>query len=95
MIYDWTITSGGAVKQVQRLLKGEFNQDIKDDGGMGPLTIDAINYVENQDELLKRLAEIRKQYYTNLTFTDGKKNSQDIFLKGWLNRVDDCLKFKP
>lgn len=95
MIYDWTITFGGAVKQVQKLLKNEFSQGIKDDGGMGLLTIDAINNVEDQDNLLIRLAEIRKQYYTNLTYTDGKKNDQEVFLQDWLNRVDDCLKFKP
>ncbi|WP_228462891.1 glycosyl hydrolase 108 family protein [Chryseobacterium caseinilyticum] len=95
MIYDWTITSGGAAKQVQRLLKNEFAQDIDDDGNIGSLTIDAINNVEDQDKLLQRIAEIRKQYYTDLTFTDGKKNSQQVFLQGWLNRVDDCLEFKP
>ncbi len=95
MVYDWTITSGGAGKQVQRLLKNEFEQDIKDDGTIGSKTIEAINNVHDQDKLLTRLAEIRKQYYTDLTFTDGKKNAQDVFLKGWLNRVDDCLNFKP
>lgn len=95
MIYDWTITSGGAGKQVQRLLKNEFEQAIDDDGAIGSLTIDAVNNVEDQDKLLNRLAAIRKQYYTNLTYTDGKKNDQDVFLQGWLNRVDNCLKFKP
>ncbi|WP_294322640.1 glycosyl hydrolase 108 family protein, partial [uncultured Chryseobacterium sp.] len=95
MVYDWTITSGGAGKQVQKLLKDEFEQDIKDDGTIGSKTIEALNNVHDQDKLLTRIAEIRKQYYTNLTFTDGKKNNQDVFLKGWLNRVDDCLNFKP
>lgn len=95
MVYDWTITSGGAGKQVQRLLKNEFEQDIKDDGTIGSKTIEALNNVHDQDKLLTRIAEIRKQYYTDLTFTNGKKNDQDIFLKGWLNRVDDCLNFKP
>lgn len=95
MVYDWTITSGGAGKQIQRLLKNEFNQNINDDGAIGPKTIEAINNVEDQDKLLTRIAEIRKQYYINLTYTDGVKNSQDVFLKGWLNRVDDCLEFNP
>lgn len=95
MIYDWTITSGGAAEQVQKLLVNEFGKDIEIDGGIGSQTIKAINNVENQDKLLNRLAEIRKQYYTNLTYTDGKKNDQDVFLEGWNNRVDDCLKFKP
>lgn len=95
MVYDWTITSGRAGKQVQKLLKEEFEQDVKADGSIGSKTIEALNNVHDQDKLLTRIAEIRKQYYTDLTFTDGKKNSQDVFLKGWLNRVDDCLNFKP
>ena len=95
MIYDWTITSGGAIKQVQKLLKSEFAKNIAVDGGMGPITIDAINSVEDQEKFLNRIAEIRKQYYTDLTFTKGVKNSQVVFLKGWHNRVDDCLKYKP
>ena len=95
MFYDWTITSGGAVREVQKLLKNEFNQNIESDGGMGPLTVNAINDVEDQDKLLNKIAEIRKQYYTDLTYTNGKKNAQDEFLNGWLNRVDKCLEFKP
>ena len=95
MIYDWTITSGGAIKEVQKLLINEFNKDIKPDDGIGPKTIDAINEVEDQDKLFKRIAAIRKQYYTDLTYTKGVKNSQDVFLIGWHNRVDDCLKFNP
>ncbi|WP_281237910.1 glycosyl hydrolase 108 family protein [Flavobacterium praedii] len=95
MIYDWTITSGGAIKEVQKLLVNEFEQNITIDGGIGTNTINAINNVTDQDKLLKKISKIRKQYYTDLTFTKGEKNSQDVFLGGWLNRVDDCLKFKP
>ncbi|WP_309609197.1 glycosyl hydrolase 108 family protein, partial [Flavobacterium sp.] len=95
MIYDWTITSGGAIKQVQKLLVNEFEKEVSIDGGIGNQTITAINNIQDQDKLLKRLGEIRKEYYTDLTFTKGKKNTQDVFLKGWHNRVDDCLNFKP
>lgn len=95
MVYDWTITSGGAIKQVQKLLVKEFGQKITIDGGIGNQTVTAINSVEDQDKLLKKLSEIRKKYYTDLTYTDGEKNDQDVFLKGWLDRVDDCLKFNP
>ncbi|EJL62015.1 glycosyl hydrolase 108 family protein [Flavobacterium sp. CF136] len=95
MIYDWTITSGGAIKQVQKLLVNEFDQKITVDGGIGNETITAINNIQEQDKLLKRISEIRKTYYTDLTYTDGEKNEQDVFLKGWLARVDDCLNFKP
>lgn len=95
MIYDWTITSGGAIKQVQKLLVNDFDQKITVDGGIGNETINAINNIQEQDKLLKKLTEVRKKYYTDLTYTDGEKNDQDVFLKGWLDRVDDCLKFKP
>lgn len=94
MIYDWTITSGGAVKQVQKLLVNDFEQDIIIDGAMGSLTAKAINNVKDQNKLLYRIAEIRKQYYTDLTYTNGQKNNQDVFLEGWHNRVDKCLKYK-
>lgn len=39
MVYDWSITSGGAGKQVQKLLVNEFEQDISIDGSIGPKTI--------------------------------------------------------
>lgn len=94
MVYDWTITSGGAGKQVQKLLVKEFGAKIATDGAIGKNTIKAINAVSDQAKLLKRIGEIRKQYYTDLTYTNGKKNSQDVFLKGWHNRVDKCLNAK-
>ena len=43
MIYDWTITSGGAIKQVQKLLVNDFGQKITIDGGIGDQTINSIN----------------------------------------------------
>ncbi len=92
MIYDWTITSGGAGREVQRLLVNEFSQNIAIDGAIGSRTIAAINNVEDQELLLNRIGAIRKQYYTNLTFDDdGSRNNQIKFLNGWHNRVDDCL----
>ena len=94
MIYDWTITSGGAAKKVQELLIDDFEQKITADGGIGSKTIEAINNVENQDKLLKRIGEIRKEYYTNLAIKDGKHTKNYKFLTGWHNRVDDCLNLK-
>lgn len=94
MVYDWSITSGGAGKQVQKLLKNEFEQVINDDGAIGPKTIEALNNVEDQDKLLNRIAEIRKQYYTDLAYDSKGKPTKNIkFLKGWHNRVDECLNY--
>ena len=92
MVYDWTITSGRAVKQIRKMLHDEYNNrlivnNIMDDG-----MIHCINAVENQEQLLSRIAEIRKDYYRSLTITNGEPNAQIKFLNGWINRVDDCLK---
>jgi len=94
MIYDWTITSGSIPdKKVQELLVNEFGQNIAIDGAIGSKTIEAINSVTDQDKLLNRIAEIRKNFYYNLAYdSNGKpKNGQDIFYKGWINRVNKCL----
>ncbi|WP_417879842.1 putative peptidoglycan-binding domain-containing protein [Vibrio sp.] len=88
MIYDWTITSGGAGKQVQKLLKDKYNKNISIDGVIGVDTINTINSISDQITLLKNLAEIRKDYYRKLVLN---KPSNSVFLKGWLNRVNDCL----
>jgi len=52
-------------------------------------TIDVLNNVTNQDRLLIRITEIRKQYYRNLTIY---RPTNKKYLRGWLSRVDDCLK---
>lgn len=88
MVYDWTITSGGAAKQVQNLLNNKYDAKISADGAMGQQTVQAINAINDQDALLNEIANLRKQYYTNITV---KNHSQLVFLRGWHNRVDDCL----
>ncbi|TWP31153.1 hypothetical protein ETU08_03460 [Apibacter muscae] len=94
MVYDWTITSGGAGKEIQKLLVNEFSQSITIDGVIGTNTIKAMNNVQDQNKLLNRIAEIRKQYYTNLAYDkNGKPTKNYIFLNGWLTRVDKCLNY--
>ncbi|WP_267369444.1 MULTISPECIES: type VI secretion system tip protein TssI/VgrG [unclassified Pantoea] len=91
MSYDWSITSGGAGKQIQKLLNSQYGKNVKVDGVIGPDTISAMNSVEDSSKLTNSIAEIRKQYYTNLTISDPKNLPN---LNGWLNRVNDCLDFK-
>lgn len=96
MIYDWTITSGKAVREVQQVLSSNFGQDVVADNAMGASTIAAINGVEKQDELVSEIAKSRKNYYASLTFNrDGSRTSNQKFLKGWLSRVDRCLEVVP
>ncbi|WP_232078714.1 glycoside hydrolase family 108 protein [Burkholderia multivorans] len=91
MTYDWTITSGGAVRQVQKMLNSKYGAGVSEDGGLGPSTIKAINEVQDQDQLLQDIADIRRKYYKMLVDNDS---SQAVFLKGWLDRVNDCLQVK-
>ncbi|WP_228422290.1 glycosyl hydrolase 108 family protein [Chryseobacterium aurantiacum] len=90
MVYDWSITSGGAIKQVQKLLVDEFNQSIAVDGGMGKQTANALNQPQDQEKLLTRISEIRKAYY-------DYGASQNWFSQDYLNglkiRVDKCLNY--
>lgn len=82
----------GSNKKIQQLLVNEFNQDLNIDGKMGKATALIINSLSEQDKLLTRITEIRKEYYTNLAIKkDGTHTKNHVFLKGWLNRVDDCL----
>lgn len=92
MIYDWTITSGLAVKQIRKFLHGEYDPKLSVSNRMDDDMIHCINNIGDQTQLLNRIADVRKDYYCSLTVTDGKPNAQVKFLKGWINRVDDCLK---
>ncbi|NLS54066.1 glycosyl hydrolase 108 family protein [Hafnia alvei] len=91
MIYDWTITSGLAIKQIRKCLHNEYDSKLSVSNKMDDNMIHCINNIDVQELLLNRIAEIRNEYYRSLTVTNGKPNAQVKFLKGWLNRVDDCL----
>lgn len=56
---------------------------------MGAQTVDAFVAIPDQDKLLADITALRKQYYSRSAANDS---SQIGNLKGWLNRVDDCLK---
>lgn len=92
MIYDWTITSGRAITQIRKMLHNEYNINLVVNNTMDDDMIHCINAIEDQGQLLSRIAEIRKEYYRSLTITDGEPNSQVRFLNGWINRVNDCLR---
>jgi len=89
MVYDWTITSGGAAKQIQKMLNQKYNAEVSEDGAMGAQTVDALVAVPDQDKLLSDITALRKEYYNQLVANDP---SQTVNLKGWINRVDDCLR---
>ncbi|AIY43030.1 secretion activator protein [Collimonas arenae] len=94
MIYDWSITSGQAIKKIQELLNLDFGKNIVDNNHMTDETIDAVNSIEDQDNLIEKIGKTRKKYYESLAYqADGKPGKNIKFLNGWLNRVDDCLNY--
>ncbi|MEA4595991.1 glycosyl hydrolase 108 family protein [Klebsiella pneumoniae] len=92
MLYDWTITSGRAVTQVRKMLHNEYNINLVVSNTMDDDMIHCINAIEDQEQLVSRIAEVRKEYYRSLTITNGEPNTQVRFLTGWINRVNDCLR---
>ena len=81
ILVDWVWASGAyGIKFPQRIL------DVKDDGIVGPKTIAAINDYPDQSELFKKLWLRRKQHFEDIVKADP---TQKVFLKGWLNRLND------
>ncbi len=84
IVVDWLWGSGKwGIIYPQRIL------GVKDDGKVGPKTIEAINKV-NPKEFFEKVKKSRIQFYQNIV----KNNpSQKKFIKGWTNRVN-ALKFE-
>lgn len=81
LLVDWVWTSGiYGIKFPQRLL------NLKDDGIVGPKTLDSINNYPNQKELFQRLWKRREQHFRSIA---AATPSNKKFLKGWLNRLND------
>lgn len=81
IIVSWAWGSGTAT--AVKLFQKNF-PPLKVDGIVGKQTIAAL---ENADFM--KLCDIREQFYRNIV----KKNpSQKVFLKGWLNRLNDFRK---
>jgi lysozyme family protein len=78
---DWAVNSGvkTAIKNIQKIV------GTTADGIMGNKTLSAINSY-NPKELFDKIKEARKNFYENIV---AKNPSQKVFLKGWMNRIND------
>lgn len=84
IVVDWAWHSGtkNSIKRVQHLC------GLKDDGIVGPMTMQALNAADPGD-LFNKIHLARMNYFSSLV----KNNpSQQKFLRGWQNRVND-IKF--
>ena len=79
------------VSQTLGVLTRIYAAELRVDNNIGSATIAKINEVKDQKLLLHEIAMRRKKYYESLVEKDF---TQEVFLDGWLNRVDDCLQRK-
>lgn len=81
LLVDWVWTSGKyGIIFPQRVL------GVKDDGIVGPKTIEAINKYPNQKELFQKFWDRRKKHFEAIA---NSSPANKKFLKGWLNRLND------
>jgi len=91
MIVDWIWLAGRYYPEleVQQLLDSHFSAHITTDGVFGQHTIDAINSAP-ESEIYAQICQLRRDYVTAIAMKD---QTQERFLKGWLNRIDNLIKF--
>ena len=80
MLVDWVWHSGRwGIIIPQRLL------GVKQDGIVGVKTLDAVNS-QDQEYFLETLREVRIEFCRDIV---RRSPRQEIFLKGWINRIND------
>lgn len=85
LLVDWAWGSGAyGIKYPQQVL------GVSADGVVGKITLAAINSYPDQEELFQKLWDRRKQHFESIVQRDA---TQGVFLKGWLNRLNDFKYF--
>ena len=105
-IYDWTVTSGGAIKFLERKTSVLYN-GITVDGKLSSSDVAALNKVDAK-ELFDKVQELRLNYFNmvlknnvdaykkshpNATEKEIFRNTDLKFEKGWKNRING-IKFE-
>ena len=93
VLYDAAVNSGPrqSVKFAQRGYNAcvTYGQPLDVDGIMGPATRKAMQQADTEKIIMSMLDQ-REQFYRDLV---AAKPSQEVFLKGWLNRVTDLRRY--
>jgi len=92
MVVDFIFNAGKFYpeKYIQDILIHSFGDQIAEDGDFGPATIAAVN-AANEPILWTSIVAKRKWYYQQLVIIHP---SDQEFLQGWLNRVDNLINFE-
>ena len=77
--FCWNSGTKTAIKRIQKCL------GVPDDGIVGKVTLNALNA-----DCFDKLFEMRKEFYQTIV---NNRPSQQVFLKGWLNRLEDVKRF--
>ena len=90
-IFDSAVNHGPrrAIKFVQSVCnQAGYDPQISEDGAMGPNTRRAAEWAEQEmgEFFLKSLIEERRNFYRMIV---QARPSQQVFLKGWMNRVNE------
>lgn len=89
-ICDWIVNSGTwGAKKAQQALNIINGSSLAVDGKIGNQTLFALNNV-NPDKFLEVYHRLQRNFYISIV---RNKPTQQVFLRGWLNRVDRKEKF--
>jgi len=90
-ICDWIVNSGswGAKKAQQAINIIQGRQVLIVDGKIGNNTLFALNNVDEK-KFLEVYHELQRKFYRSIV---ESRPTQQVFLKGWLNRVDRKEKY--
>jgi type VI secretion system secreted protein VgrG len=83
IVFDAFVTGGQPIIWLQRALNAVDGEKIVADGHIGPMTISAVEVMQNKKAIGNKMLEYRDAYFTSL----GEKYPHDRkFVPGWLNR---------
>jgi lysozyme family protein len=91
--FDFALNSANGKREIQEVLRDEFNKPIAIDNIFGTQTVGALNQVTaavSAVHLLKSIMDKRQKYVEDLTII---KPSQKKFLDGWMHRINDMRLF--
>ena len=93
VLYDAAVNSGPAqsVKLAQRGYNRcvAYGQPLVVDGIMGPATRAAMQLADT-DKCLSAMLDAREKFFQTIVVNNP---SQQVFLRGWVNRVDDLRRY--
>jgi lysozyme family protein len=92
VVFDTAVNmgTGTSIKLLQKSLNDLYGTNLKVDGSFGPITQSAVEEIVDTLEFAKDIIDRRRDYYTSLA---NNKPRFRVFLRGWMNRINDLENF--